>query len=329
MPSTHNSRRILTARRSTPLITDDLLLATAAMFACQPPRAGPLADVLAGALATPLLRTGLSSLATEELHRVSDSFKLPTFWPKELVIYFLQIEVLFDQHYITGSVLQYRCLVLALSLEVVTPNHCFLQTITAATPNPYELLMTRLLQTSAPTDTALLSQLLAAMELGDWRRTDMMNTMLSQLPPDEPAGNLFLALYLQWLPASLREGVAAKHFTDPQQLAEYADTLWEAQPRLPITAAVLSGAPPHPAVSPCHSRSRASSSSQPCSDGLLPCSNCLSPRSRFSPSLQPPSQMASAPAAYICYYHEWFEAAACNYRPSCAWLENSGAGGGN
>ena len=120
------------------------------------------------------------------------------------MIYFLQIEVLFDQHYITGSVLQYRWLVLALSLEVVTPNHCFLQTITAATPNPYELLMTRLLQTSAPTDTALLSQLLAAVELGDWRPTDMMNTMLSQLPPDEPAGKLFLALYLQWLPASLR-----------------------------------------------------------------------------------------------------------------------------
>ena len=53
----------------------------------------------------------------------------------------------------------------------------------------------------------------------------MMNTMLSQLPPDEPNGMLFLALYLQWLPAPLCERVAAKHFTDPQQLAKYADTL--------------------------------------------------------------------------------------------------------
>ena len=156
------------------------------------------------------------------------------------------------------------------------------------------------------------------------------NTMFKKTKKGNNFGNSFLIKgQCHWLPASLREGVAAKHFTDPQQLAEYADTLWEAQPRLPITAAVLSGAPPHPAVSPCHGRSRASSSSQPCSDGLLPCSNCLSPRSRFSPGLQPPSQMASAPAAYICYYHEWFEAAACNYRPSCAWLENSGAGSGN
>ena len=38
---------------------------------------------------------------------------------------------------------------------------------------------------------------MTAVELGDRRPTDMMNTMLSQLPPDEPAGKLFLALYLQ------------------------------------------------------------------------------------------------------------------------------------
>ena len=144
------------------------------------------------ALATPLLRTRLSSLAAEELHRVSDYFKLPTFWPKEPLINFQQIEVLFDQHHIIGSVPRYRCLVLALSQEVVTPHCHFLQTITAATPNLYELLKTRLLQTYVPMDTALLSQLLDTVELGDRRPTDMMNTMLSQLPPDEPAGKLFL-----------------------------------------------------------------------------------------------------------------------------------------
>ena len=217
---------------------------------------------------------------------------------------------------------RYRCLVLALSQEVVTPHRRFLQTITAATPNPYELLKTRLLQTYAPTDTALLSQLLAAVELSDRRPTDMMNTMLSQLPPDEPAGKLFLALYLQRLPAPLRERVAAKHFTDPQQLAEYADTLWEAQPRPPITAAVLPAAQPRPATSPRRGRSLSRPSSRPRSDGV-------SPRRRFSPGLQPPSQVAGAPAAYICYYHEWFGAAARNCRPPCAWPENSGAACGN
>ena len=97
--------------------------------------------------------------------------------------------------------------------------------ITAAIPNPYQLLKTRLLKPYAPTDTVLLSQLLAAVELGDRWPTDMMNTMLSQLPTDEPAGKLFLALYLQRLPAPMHEQVAAKHFTDPQKLAEYADTL--------------------------------------------------------------------------------------------------------
>ena len=149
----------------------------------------------------------------------------------------------------------------------------------------------------------------------------MMNTMLSQLPPDEPTGKVFLALYLQRFPASLRERVAAKHFTDPQQLAEYADTLWEAQPRPPITAAVLPAAQPRPATSPRRGRSWGSSYSRPRSDGM-------SPRCQFSPGLQPPSQAARAPAAHICYYHERFGAAARNCRPPCAWPENSGAAGG-
>ena len=217
---------------------------------------------------------------------------------------------------------RYCCLVLALSQEVVTPHRRFLQTITAATPNPYELLKTCLLQTYAPTDTALLSQLLAAVELGDRWLTDMMNTMLSQLPPDEPAGKLFLALYLQRLLAPLRERVAAKHFTDPQQLAEYADTLWEAQPRPPISAAVHPATQPRPATSPRRGRSQGRSSSRPRSDGM-------SPRRRFSPGLQPLSQAAGAPAAYICYYNERFGAAARNCPPPCAWPENSGAAGGN
>ena len=104
MPRTIRGRRILTARRSPPVIPDDLLLAAAATFARQPPRAGAPADVLAAALATPLPRTRPSSPAADTPPRISDTFKLPTFWPKEPVIYFQQIEVLFDQHRIVGSV---------------------------------------------------------------------------------------------------------------------------------------------------------------------------------------------------------------------------------
>ena len=104
MPRTNSGCRILTAGRSTPVIPDNLLLAAAATFARQPPRAGPPADVLAAALATPLPRTRPSSPPAGEPARVGDYFKLPTFWPKEPVIYFQQIEVLLDQHHITGSV---------------------------------------------------------------------------------------------------------------------------------------------------------------------------------------------------------------------------------
>ena len=48
-------RRILTARRYVPVISDGLMFAAAASFARQAPRAGPPANLLAAALATPLL----------------------------------------------------------------------------------------------------------------------------------------------------------------------------------------------------------------------------------------------------------------------------------
>ena len=107
-----------------------------------------------------------------------------------------------------------------------------------------------------------------------------MNTMLSQLPPDELAGKLFLALYLQRLPAPLRERVAAKHFTDPQQLAEYADTLWEAQTRPLVTAAVLPAAQQPPVTSQRRGWSRGCSSSRPCSDSCSPTAGSLLTRRR-------------------------------------------------
>ena len=47
MPRTNSGRQILTARHSTLVIPDNLLLAAAATFARQRPRAGPPADVLA------------------------------------------------------------------------------------------------------------------------------------------------------------------------------------------------------------------------------------------------------------------------------------------
>ena len=51
------SRSILTARRYFPVISDGLMFPAAASFACQAPSAGPPANLLAAALATPLPRT--------------------------------------------------------------------------------------------------------------------------------------------------------------------------------------------------------------------------------------------------------------------------------
>ena len=81
-------------------------------------------------------------------------------------------------------------------------------------------------------DLAFLVDLCPTMSAA--HRHDEHFSMLSQLPPDEPAGKLFIALYLQpWLPLAMREQVAAKRFTDPQWLVEYADTQsWARVPKI-------------------------------------------------------------------------------------------------
>ena len=144
-------------------------------------------------------------------------------------------------------------------------------------------------------DLAFLVDLCPTMSAA--HRHDEHFSMLSQLPPDEPAGKLFIALYLQpWLPLAMREQVAAKRFTDPQWLVEYADTLWEAWVVQLITAAILSGgplqseAPQHRGCSWGHFSSRARPYSQ-------------SPCCHFFPGLPSLSLAVSTSPVYICYYH--------------------------
>ena len=56
----------------------------------------------------------------------------------------------------------------------------------------------------------------------------LMDSMLSLLPQDEPAGSLFLGLCLRRLPQDMRDHLSTRQFDTPHQMAETADLLWEA-----------------------------------------------------------------------------------------------------
>ena len=68
----------------------------------------------------------------------------------------------------------------------------------------------------------------------------MMDSMLSLLPQDEPAGSLFLGLYMRRLPQDMRDHLATRQFDSPHQMAETADLLWDARSHGAASAPLMS-----------------------------------------------------------------------------------------
>ena len=95
--------------------------------------------------------------------------------------------------------------------------------------NPYEVLKGRLIQSYGPTLWQLCNKLIDHPGLGDSRPSQLMNEMQALLPPGEPAGLLFQAMYLRRLPVSMREQLGARKFESARELAATADLLWDAR----------------------------------------------------------------------------------------------------
>ena len=54
------------------------------------------------------------------------------------------------------------------------------------------------------------TSILWGADLGGRRPTELMETMLAALPPGEPAGHLFKAIFLHRLPVDLKDLVAVQ-----------------------------------------------------------------------------------------------------------------------
>ena len=76
--------------------------------------------------------------------------------------------------------------------------------------------------------------------MGDHRPTALKDAVLALLPEDEVPGSLFLSLFLERLPAEIRDHLVAKYFKNPGEMALHANKLWgapRAQPADPFLAA--------------------------------------------------------------------------------------------
>jgi hypothetical protein len=169
--------------------------------------------------------------------------------------------------------------------------------------NPYEVLKGRLIQSYGPTMWQLCNKLIDHPGLGDSRPSQLMNEMQALLPPGEPAGLLFQALYLRRLPVSMREQLGARKFETARELAATADLLWDARNAgmAPAVAAV----------------------------GVDAVSTARPPASRSSRRSGARAHQPAADGAAYCRLHTQWGAAAHRCIKPCAWAGNGPAAGRN
>jgi hypothetical protein len=154
--------------------------------------------------------------------------KLPSFWVEDPNLWFAQAESIFRRSRVTAPLTMYDHVMAVLPQNLLPAIRDLLPTILEDN-NPYEVLKLRLVQSFGPTTWQLCNKLIDHPGLGDGRPTQLMNEMQALLPPGEPAGLIFQALYLRRLPVSLREHLGARKFENARELAAAADLLWDAR----------------------------------------------------------------------------------------------------
>jgi len=122
----------------------------------------------------------------------------------------------------------YDCVLVALPVTTLKSIRDVVRTADNAA-DPYEQIKQRLLNSFAPSTWQLVYKIIHHPQLGDMRPSQLMDSMMALLPPDEPPGLLFQGLFLERLPAEMRDILSAGEFDSTRELAEQADKIWDAR----------------------------------------------------------------------------------------------------
>ena len=159
----------------------------------------------------------------------SPKVKLPPFWEADAAAWFDLADEVFEALQVTDSRSKYRAVLVHIPPHILERARGVLRTATTSA-QPFEQLKAKLVELLTPSELELVQKIINGPELGGQRPSDMMDAMLAALPPGEAAGRIFKGLWLRRLPADLSDQVAPQFSKlDPQQLATYADTIWDAR----------------------------------------------------------------------------------------------------
>ena len=162
-----------------------------------------------------------SSTATQTMAAVT--VKLPTFWPQDTELWFIQAEAQFQIRGITLSATKYHHAVAALDAE--TASRC--RDVLRAPPSesPYESLKQSLLGTFSCSEYQRASKLINMPPLGDASPSKLLDEMFTLLGDHTPCF-LFRALFLERLPMDIRMHLTGSTVTDIRELARLANDIW-------------------------------------------------------------------------------------------------------
>ena len=156
--------------------------------------------------------------------------KLPPFWPKDLALWFAQIEAQFGIRGVTVSKTKFDYVVSCLDPEFATEVRDLL--LNPPAEEPYETLKAQLTKRTSASEQHRLQELLSTEELGDRIPSQMLRRiqqLLGDMAPRMDA-TLLRELFLQHLPSNVRMVLTpSAGALDLDQLA-LADRILEASP---------------------------------------------------------------------------------------------------
>ena len=159
--------------------------------------------------------------------------KLLPFDSKQPKRWFQQTDAIFRRSHVVSSQEKWDYVLPKMPTDVLNDISGVVDNLTDDTPNPYELVKNRLLETYTPTRWQLARQLMSFPHVSGVRPTTLMNQLLSLLPEGDHPETMFLLLFLDRLPPHISSQLTARTFCHPRDMAVYADQIWDSTPPPP------------------------------------------------------------------------------------------------
>ena len=214
--------------------------------------------------------------------------KLPEFWVDEPELWFTQAEAQFRRGRVLDGCLRADYLLSALQPATLKSVRDILTDRTHPDTTLYARLRERLLRRFAATSWSLAFQVLNHPGIGDLKPSQLLDSMMALLPADEPAGKIFQALFLQRLPADMRDHLVAADIATPREMAVVADRMWDTRREKGATIAAARAPSP-------------------------------SDRGRERRRVSTARRQATLGPSSLCYYHKAFGEKAHRCRAPCTW----------